>query len=102
MQNTSRRESKDTGSTTSELKEKITDQFEKMADQATDKFMHVADQVEGVASQAVEHGREIGEQVQQVAGNFKSALDKSVKNQPMTTLALAAALGFLLGALWKS
>jgi ElaB/YqjD/DUF883 family membrane-anchored ribosome-binding protein len=37
-----------------------------------------------------------------VAGNLKGAVDKSVKDQPMTTLAVAAAVGFVLGALWKS
>ena len=38
----------------------------------------------------------------EVAGNLKGAVDKSVKDQPMATLAVAAALGFVLGALWKS
>ena len=42
------------------------------------------------------------ERVQEVAGNFKGAVDKSVKDQPMATLAVAAVLGFVLGALWKS
>ena len=37
-----------------------------------------------------------------VAGNVKGAVDKSVKDQPMATLAVAAVLGFVLGALWKS
>jgi ElaB/YqjD/DUF883 family membrane-anchored ribosome-binding protein len=42
------------------------------------------------------------EQIQVVADNFKSAVDKSVKEQPLTTLAVAAGLGFVIGALWKS
>ena len=37
-----------------------------------------------------------------VAGNVKGAVDKSIKDQPMATLAVAAAAGFVLGALWKS
>ena len=45
---------------------------------------------------------EAGEQVQEVAGNVKTAIDRSVKDQPMATLAMAAAVGFVLGALWKS
>jgi ElaB/YqjD/DUF883 family membrane-anchored ribosome-binding protein len=32
----------------------------------------------------------------------KGAVDKSIKDQPMATLAAAAAVGFVLGALWKS
>ena len=40
--------------------------------------------------------------MQEVAGNIKGAVDKSVKDQPMATLAVVAAVGFVLGALWKS
>lgn len=49
-----------------------------------------------------EQGREVGDKVQEVAGNLKGAVDKSVKDQPMATLAIAAVLGFVLGAIWKS
>jgi ElaB/YqjD/DUF883 family membrane-anchored ribosome-binding protein len=85
-----------------DLKEKATDQFEKIADKATEKFRDVADQAEHFASRVAEQGREAGDQMQQVAGNVKSAVDKSVKDQPMATLAMAAVLGFVLGAIWKS
>jgi len=37
-----------------------------------------------------------------VAGNLKGALDTSLKDQPMATLAFAAVVGFVLGAIWKS
>ena len=87
---------------THDIKEKATDQFERMADKATDQFKSMADQAEGVANRVAEQGREAGERVQEVAGNFKGAVDKSVKDQPMATLAMAAAVGFVLGALWKS
>jgi ElaB/YqjD/DUF883 family membrane-anchored ribosome-binding protein len=40
--------------------------------------------------------------MQEVAANFKGALDKSVRDQPMATMAAAAMIGFVLGALWKS
>jgi ElaB/YqjD/DUF883 family membrane-anchored ribosome-binding protein len=46
--------------------------------------------------------REVSDRTGEVAGNFKKAVDKSVKDQPMATLAMAAAVGFVLGALWKS
>jgi ElaB/YqjD/DUF883 family membrane-anchored ribosome-binding protein len=81
---------------------KATDQFGKTLDKATDKAQGVARQVEDFAGRAVEQGREAGERVQEVAGNIKGAVDKSVKDQPMATLAAAAAVGFVLGALWKS
>jgi ElaB/YqjD/DUF883 family membrane-anchored ribosome-binding protein len=85
-----------------DLKEKATDQFEKIADKATDKLRDVAHQAEHFAGRVAEQGREVGDRMQEVAGNVKSAVDKSVKDQPMATLAMAAVLGFVLGAIWKS
>ena len=73
---------------TSDLKDKATDQFKKAADRA-----------EGIATSASDQMREVGDRAGEVAGNFKSAVDKSVR---MATLAMAAAVGFVLGALWKS
>jgi ElaB/YqjD/DUF883 family membrane-anchored ribosome-binding protein len=90
------------GSTAHDIKEKATDQFERMADKATDQFKRVADQAEDMASRVAEQSREASERVQEVAGNFKGAVDKSVKEQPMATLAMVAVVGFVLGALWKS
>jgi ElaB/YqjD/DUF883 family membrane-anchored ribosome-binding protein len=71
-----------------------------LKDKATDQFKKVTDRVEGLASDAVDHLRDTG--AGEVAGNLKGAVDKSVKDQPMATLAMAAAVGFVLGALWKS
>src|SRR6476661_6777088 len=87
---------------THDIKEKATYQFEKMAERATDQFKNVADRAEHVASRVAEQGREAGERVQEAAGNFKGAVDRAVKEQPMATLAMAAVVGFVLGALWKS
>jgi ElaB/YqjD/DUF883 family membrane-anchored ribosome-binding protein len=73
-----------------------------LKDKAADQFSKAADQVEGAASRVAEQGREAGERMQEVAGNFKGALDRSIKDQPMATLAGVAIVGFVLGALWKS
>lgn len=57
-----------------------------------------SEQTDGAAKTlrgAVEQGREL-------AGNVKGVIDKSVRDQPMATLALAAAVGFIAGAIWKS
>jgi ElaB/YqjD/DUF883 family membrane-anchored ribosome-binding protein len=78
------------------------DQMSDLKDKATDQFGKAVDQAERVASRVSEQGREAGERMQEVAGNFKGALDKSIKDQPMATLASAALVGFVLGALWKS
>jgi ElaB/YqjD/DUF883 family membrane-anchored ribosome-binding protein len=90
------------GSTAHDIKEKATGQFERMADKATDQFKSAADQAEHVANRVAEQGREAAERVQEVAGNLKGAVDRSVKDQPMATLAMVAVAGFVLGALWKS
>ncbi len=83
--------SKDTSGAMNDLRDKASDQMGKVAEHA-----------ESAAKSVVEHGREVGENVQKVAGNLKSAVDTSVKDQPMATLAVVAALGFVLGAIWKS
>ena len=57
---------------------------------------------EGVAERVMEQGREVSEGMQQVAGNFKTAVDRSIKDQPMATLAVAGVVGFVLGAIWKA
>jgi ElaB/YqjD/DUF883 family membrane-anchored ribosome-binding protein len=87
---------------TQDFKEKATGQFERVAEKATDQFRNMADKAEAMADRAVEQGRDAGERMQEVAGNLKSAVDRSVRDQPMATLAVVAALGFVLGALWKS
>lgn len=73
-----------------------------LRDKASDQMGRMADQVEGTIRTVAERGKEVGEDVQRVAGNLKSAVDTSVKDQPMATLAAAAVMGFVLGALWKS
>jgi ElaB/YqjD/DUF883 family membrane-anchored ribosome-binding protein len=79
-----------------------TDLLGRLADKATDQARNVAQHVEEFANNAAQQGREAGDRIQEVAGNVKGAVDKSMMDQPMTTLAIAAAAGFLLGALWKS
>jgi ElaB/YqjD/DUF883 family membrane-anchored ribosome-binding protein len=71
-------------------------------DKASDQFSKAADQAENVANRVAEQGREAGKRMQEVAGNFAGAFGKSIKEQPMATLAGAAIVGFVLGAIWKS
>jgi ElaB/YqjD/DUF883 family membrane-anchored ribosome-binding protein len=78
------------------------DQISNLAGKAGEQLEQVAQNVESAARSAVEQGRQAGENVQVVADNFKTAVDKSVKDQPLTTLGVAAVLGFVLGALWKA
>ena len=53
--------------------------------------------VEDVLNQA----REYGAKAQDALQHAKPFLERSAREQPMTTLAAMAAVGFVLGALWK-
>ena len=78
------------------------DQFSNLKQKATDQFGRAADQAEEMANRVAEQGRETAERMQDAAGNVGGAVNKSMKEQPMATLVLAAIVGFVLGALWKS
>lgn len=73
-----------------------------LRDKAVDQFDRIANTVEGAVKTVADRGRDVGDNVQEVAGNFKHAVDTSVRDQPMATLAAAAVIGFILGAIWKS
>jgi ElaB/YqjD/DUF883 family membrane-anchored ribosome-binding protein len=78
------------------------DQFANLKQKATDQFGSAADQAEDVADRVIEQGRQTTDSTQELAGKFKGSLNTSMQRQPMATLALAAIVGFVLGALWKS
>lgn len=69
--------------------------IEDIKNKAKQSFDDASDRAQEIAGQAKQ-------QVGEVAGNVKGAIDKSVKEQPLTTLLAAAAVGFVIGALWKS
>ena len=73
-----------------------------LRDKANDQLDNVANRVESAARTVYERGHEVSDNVQEVAGNLKTAVDTSVRDQPMATLAVAAVLGFVLGAIWKA
>jgi ElaB/YqjD/DUF883 family membrane-anchored ribosome-binding protein len=81
---------------------RATDKISNLKAKASDQFSKAAGQAENMANRVAEQGRDASERMQEVAGNFKGALDKSIKDQPMATLAGAAIVGFVLGAIWKS
>lgn len=73
-----------------------------MSDRASDTVRSGMHSAEQTANRMMQQGREVGEGMQEVAGNFRMAVDKSVREQPMATLAMAAVVGFVLGAIWKT
>jgi ElaB/YqjD/DUF883 family membrane-anchored ribosome-binding protein len=60
-----------------------------------------AAEVQDYAGRIAEQAREYGEKAQDAARNFKPYVERSMKEQPMATLAVASVIGFVLGALWK-
>jgi ElaB/YqjD/DUF883 family membrane-anchored ribosome-binding protein len=54
--------------------------------------------IEGVVSEASAKGQEAVEAVREVSDSFTDAIDESLSKRPYTTLAIAFAVGFLLGA----
>ncbi|MBN9353312.1 MAG: hypothetical protein J0H04_04750 [Hyphomicrobium denitrificans] len=81
------------------------DMVERVTDagtRAADAVGRAATHVELTRDELLAQGAELSSNVQKVGKNFSKALDKSVADQPMTTLGLAVAAGFVLGALWKA
>jgi ElaB/YqjD/DUF883 family membrane-anchored ribosome-binding protein len=72
-----------------------------MADGAAEQLRNVAGNADEIASRAAEQARVYGEKAQELAKNFKPYVEKSLKEQPMATLAVAATIAFALGALSK-
>lgn len=91
-----------TSSPRSDLKDKAADTIGSMTEKAADTVRDATDQAGKFASGVADQAREVGDALQDVSGNVKGAVDKSLKDQPMATLAVVALLGFVLGAIWKS
>lgn len=79
------------GATLADLKDSAMDQIEKTSAQAS-----------RAAESITKQARETGQKLQEAASNVDATVRQSINNQPMATLAVAVALGFVLGALWKS
>jgi ElaB/YqjD/DUF883 family membrane-anchored ribosome-binding protein len=77
------------------------DRLREMADVVTDKMKDVTQSAEEIAGKVAEQAREYGEKAQEAVQQFKPYVEKSMKEQPMATLGVAAMIGFILGALWK-
>ena len=81
----------DIGSRIGDLKNAALDQMEKAGAQA-----------ERIAGSVADQARETGEQIREVTSTVDAAVRRSLKDQPLATLAAVAALGFVLGAVWKA
>jgi ElaB/YqjD/DUF883 family membrane-anchored ribosome-binding protein len=87
----------------------LRDDFAKLAEQVSSiisdtgnaAWKHAKASVDGVVSDAGAKGREAVGAVRDVSDNLAGAIDDSLKTRPYTTLAIAAGLGFLFGAMWR-
>ena len=77
------------------------DRLREMTETATDQLRSVADNAQEFAGKVTEQAREYGEKAQEAVKSFKPFVEKSMKEQPLATLAAASVIGFVLGALWK-
>jgi ElaB/YqjD/DUF883 family membrane-anchored ribosome-binding protein len=72
-----------------------------LAGAAADRLMETAARAEEIAGNVAEQARVYGQKAQDAAAQVKPYAEKSLKEQPMATLAVASVIGFVLGALWK-
>lgn len=72
------------------------------SDYRSGKSADPASRSEQLLDTATETVGDLKQQADEFAGDLKNTVRKSVEVKPFSTLAVAAALGFVLGAVWKS
>ena len=82
---------------TSPTTDTTSEAVENLRDRAYEQVDRVGEQAERLAAGVEQTVREMGDLVQQ----FRPAVERFLKEQPIRTLADATVVGFLLGALWK-
>ena len=70
-------------------------------DRLQDLTSDTADQLGKITEDAQELAGKLAERAQEAVKNFKPYVEKSMKEQPVATLAVAAAIAFVLGAIWR-
>jgi ElaB/YqjD/DUF883 family membrane-anchored ribosome-binding protein len=86
----------------STLAQEVTDLMSSTGNQALDdvkdRIRRIRSTLDDVMSDAGTRGRDT---LRGVGENLSSAVEESIKERPLTTLALAIGLGFVLGATWR-
>ncbi|QGM94825.1 hypothetical protein F7D13_12800 [Methylocystis rosea] len=72
------------------------------ADRVGQRINQTMEQAGSAMSTVQEKGSEVAGRAGDVIGNFRQAIEKSARSQPTTTVLMAVAAGFLLGAMWNS
>ena len=83
------------------LRETAKDSLRGMADATTDKVKDAAESTHAMASNVAEQIRDYAEEARTAAKQFRSSMEKNLKERPVATIAAISLIAFLLGALWK-
>jgi ElaB/YqjD/DUF883 family membrane-anchored ribosome-binding protein len=74
---------------------------DRLKETVTDQIKDTTESARQLAGKAAEQVGQYAEQARDTARQFRPFVEKSLKEQPIATLAAAAAIAFVLGALWK-
>ena len=77
------------------------DRLRDMTDATGETVKGAAKVTDEMARQLADQARQYGEQAQEAARQVRPFLEKSMKEQPIATLAGAAILAFALGVAWR-
>lgn len=72
-----------------------------LSDEARAQIDRIKETVDAIISDAGEKGREATEAVREMTADFSDAVEDSVRDHPVTALAVALGVGFVLGAAWR-
>jgi ElaB/YqjD/DUF883 family membrane-anchored ribosome-binding protein len=70
-------------------------------DEVRNQMQRVKRTIDDLLAGVSDRGQEAVETVRDVAEDFSGTLERSVRRQPLLTLALAVCLGFICGAAWR-
>jgi ElaB/YqjD/DUF883 family membrane-anchored ribosome-binding protein len=89
----------------SQISEHVSKLLSATGDQAARKARHqfnrARSSVDDVLSDASDMGSEAADALYEVRDSVADAVEESVQNRPFTTLAMALAAGFVIGAIWR-
>lgn len=81
--------------------EGTTDRLRDRAEATANRLKDTGERAQEAVSDVADQARQYAEKALDAARQFKPFVARSLKEQPLTTLAGAAVIGFVLGALWK-
>jgi len=80
-----------------ELRREITRLSGLVSDMAQTRYAKVKDQAAGVAQEVVDRGSELGEEAYRRASAMEREVERTIRDRPLTAVALAATAGYLIG-----